>query len=61
MERLVFPYLMYIPGYDTLQFDDYSKVVAEAFDPAAKKQRREQVFPRDCDAAFDLGARLVTG
>ena len=46
--------------YDTYQFDDYSKVVMERFDPQAKKERREKVFPHDCKMAFEMGVRLVS-
>ncbi len=111
LERLLFPYLTYTPGYqpifpgklqtgliytmnvkeqdlpaygqdsstaasrgtmtrifgncemllstDTLQFPDYSKYLCTAFDPAAKADRRREVFPKDCEKAFELGARLV--
>ncbi len=44
---------------DTYQFDDYSKMFAPRFDPAKKAQRRAEVFPQDCEAAFALGTRLV--
>ena len=44
---------------DTLQFDDYSKYVSSAFDPVAKAQRRREVFPQDCQRAFELGVRLA--
>jgi multimeric flavodoxin WrbA len=46
---------------DTLQFDDYSKYVASAFDPEAKARRRREVFPEDCKKAFDMGKRLAKG
>ena len=111
MERLLFPYLTYTPGYksifpgkvltglvytmnvpedkmpafyqdksveasrgvmtrvfgncevllctDTFQFKDYSKYVSTAWDPAAKAKRREEVFPRDCEKAYELGASLA--
>jgi multimeric flavodoxin WrbA len=44
---------------DTCQFDDYSKYVASAFDIEAKVKRREQVFPLDCQKAYDMGARFA--
>ncbi len=44
---------------DTYQFDDYGRYVAPLFDPAAKAARRAEQFPRDCAAAFELGARLA--
>ena len=51
----------YMCSFDTCQFDDYSKVVATRFDPVKKKQRHEEVFPLDCQKAFDMGVRLVGG
>ena len=46
--------------YDTVQFDDYSKIYQERFDPEAKAARRKEQFPRDCQDAFDMGVRLAT-
>ncbi len=46
--------------FDTYQFDDYSKVVQERFDPMKKAERRTQQFPLDCERAFEMGARLVS-
>jgi hypothetical protein len=46
-------------SFDTYQFEDYSKVLMESFDPAKKAQRREEVFPQDCQRAYELGARLA--
>jgi multimeric flavodoxin WrbA len=43
---------------ETLQFEDYDKVVFSYFDPEERKQRRKTVFPKDCRRAFELGARL---
>jgi len=45
-------------SFDTLQVDDYSKVVIESFDPAHKKLRRAEHFPGDCQRAYELGCRL---
>jgi len=45
--------------YDTLQFADYSKVIMEYMDPAKKASRRAEVFPHDCQRAFELGQRLA--
>lgn len=44
---------------DTLQFDDYSKYLSTRFDPEAKAERREKVFPQDCEKARQLGAKLA--
>jgi multimeric flavodoxin WrbA len=45
---------------ETLQFEDYDKVVFSYFDPEERKKRRREIFPQDCKRAFELGARLVT-
>ena len=44
---------------DTYQFDDYAKMAAARFDPAKKAQRRAEVFPKDCEAAFAMGIKLA--
>ena len=46
---------------NTLQLKDYSKTDWEwtLFDPEAKKQRHETVFPKECEKAFEMGADLV--
>jgi multimeric flavodoxin WrbA len=59
--RRIFGESEYICSFDTLQFDDYSKVLNTRFDPVKKKQRHEEVFPLDCQKAFDMGVRLVAG
>lgn len=46
-------------SYDTYQFEDYSKVVADGIDEAKKRKQREEVFPLDCDNALKLGIKLV--
>jgi multimeric flavodoxin WrbA len=44
---------------DTYQFNDYSKYLSTCWDAEAKKKRREEVFPQDCERAFALGAKLT--
>jgi len=46
-------------SFDTYQFKDYAKVVADRFDPEKKARRRQEVFPQDCDRAWAMGARLA--
>jgi multimeric flavodoxin WrbA len=46
-------------SYDTYQFEDYSKMFAPRFDPEKKARRRREVFPVDCDKAFEMGVRLA--
>ena len=112
MERLLFPYLTYTPGYssnfsrkmqtgliytmnvtesdmpafnqdktvsasqgvmehvfgncdlllctDTCQFDDYSKYESSCWDANAKNKRHEEVFPLDCNRAYEMGKKLAT-
>lgn len=45
---------------DTYQFSDYSKYVATAFDESAKAKRRQEVFPNDCQQAFEMGIRFAS-
>ena len=51
----------YMCSFDTSQFDDYSKVLSTRFDPIAKQKRREEVFPIDCNRAFEMGVRITGG
>lgn len=50
----------YVAAAETWQFDDYSKYAADMFDVEARKRRREEVFPQDCQTAFEMGKRLAT-
>jgi multimeric flavodoxin WrbA len=56
----IFGHCETILATDTLQFDDYSQYEATLFDPVKKKQRREKIFPEDCQKAFDMGARFAS-
>jgi hypothetical protein len=47
-------------SYETYQFADYSKVVSDLFDVEQRAKRREEVFPKDCQKAFEMGVRLAT-
>jgi hypothetical protein len=46
-------------SFDTYQFTDYSKVVADRFDSEHKAKRRNEVFPKDLKKAFDMGVRFA--
>ena len=46
-------------SFETLQFEDYDKVVFSYFDPEERRERRRTVFPEDCRKAFELGVRLA--
>jgi multimeric flavodoxin WrbA len=43
---------------DTYQFNDYSKYV-NAFDVEEKTKRRREIFPIDCEKAFEMGVRFA--
>jgi multimeric flavodoxin WrbA len=49
----------YITATDTCQFNDYSKYNAPMFDPVVKAKSRAEKFPKDCERAFKMGARLA--
>lgn len=51
------PKLLY--AYNTWQFSDYSKYESSIFSESEKRKQREEQFPLDCQAAYDLGAKLV--
>jgi multimeric flavodoxin WrbA len=46
-------------SFDTYQFKDYAKVVADRFDPEQKARRRQEVFPQECEQALAMGARFA--
>ena len=49
----------YYAACDTLQFDDYSRFAAGNFNEAHKRKVREEQFPKDLQAAYDIGFRLA--
>jgi multimeric flavodoxin WrbA len=55
----IFGYSESMYSTDTYQFDDYSKYVADKYDPAEKAKRRAEVFPHDCEKAFEMGKKFV--
>jgi multimeric flavodoxin WrbA len=57
--KMVFGTAESLLSCETYQFEDYSKVVSSLFDPHQRAQRRKEVFPKDCEKAFEMGARFV--
>lgn len=47
-------------SFDTLQVEDYSRYGWTMFNPAAKKERHETIFPEDKQKAFALGVQMVS-
>ncbi|MBQ9043112.1 MAG: flavodoxin family protein [Eggerthellaceae bacterium] len=62
LSRFVGPTEVFVSG-NTLQVKDYSKLDWEwsIFDPQAKQRRHEEVFPQECQAAYEKGAALARG
>ena len=54
-----FGYCETLTAYNTYQFTDYSKYMADIIDEKEKAEQREKQFPKDLENAFDLGKRLV--
>ena len=57
--KLIFGEAESLFSYDTYQFRDYSKVLATRFDEERKAKRRKEIFPEDCQKAFDMGVRFA--
>lgn len=55
-----FEYIGTVAAGETQQLDDYSKYHFSSFDEAARKERRKNVFPLDCQKAFELGKAMAT-
>ncbi len=59
--KLVFSVSETVCAFDTYQFEDYSKVYAPRWDPEVKARKRSEMFPVDCQKAFEMGSRLALG
>jgi multimeric flavodoxin WrbA len=46
---------------DTFHVEDYSKIVADMLEASVDKKlkHRKEVFPKDCEKAFEMGARFA--
>lgn len=56
---MVFGHSEYIASYETLQFEDFSKVESSMFDVPQRIKRHEEIFPLDCAKAFEMGAKFT--
>ena len=61
LSNFVGPTKIFVSG-DTLQLRDYSKTDWEwsIFDPEAKQQRHDTVFPQECKEVYKMGSELVS-
>ena len=46
-------------SFETLQLEDYNKIVLNYYDLEMRREKRKTGFPEDCRQAFDLGVRLA--
>ncbi len=51
------PQILY--AYNTWQFNDYSKYESSIFDPEEKAEYRKNIFPKDCETAYNIGKSLI--
>ncbi len=58
--KMVFGKSETIYSCETLQFEDYAKVVSSRFDPLKRLERHKEIFPKDCQKAFDMGVRFAS-
>ena len=58
MLKMVFGSVEGLVASDTLHFEDYSKYVTP-FDAEEKLRRHKEMFPMDCERAFEMGVRLA--
>ncbi len=58
MLKMVFGSVESLVVTDTMHVDDYSKYVMP-FDAEEKMKRHKEVFPLDCEKAFEMGVRLA--
>ena len=58
LSRFVGPTEIFVSG-NTLQLKDYSKTdwPWTMFNPEAKQKRHDEMFPQECQKAFEMGAR----
>jgi multimeric flavodoxin WrbA len=58
MLKMIFGSVESLIATDTLHVDNYSKYVMP-FDAEEKMKRHKEVFPLDCEKAFEIGVRLT--
>jgi multimeric flavodoxin WrbA len=56
---MVFGNSEYIASYETLQFQDFSKVESGMFNIPQRIKRHEEIFPLDCAKAYEMGKKFA--
>ncbi len=59
MLKMYFGNSAHMVSTETLQVTDYSKYHMANFNEADRKKRREEVFPKDCEKAYELGKSIA--
>ncbi|MDE4908134.1 flavodoxin family protein [Methanogenium marinum] len=59
--HLVYGHAESLFSCDTYQFSDYTLYDSSMFSPTAKKKQYDEIFPKDCRAAFEMGVRFAEG
>jgi multimeric flavodoxin WrbA len=54
-----FEYVGTVAAAETMQVQDYSRYHLGMFDAQQRYERRENVFPQDCDKACELGKKMA--
>jgi multimeric flavodoxin WrbA len=60
LTKMVFGSCESLFSFETLQFEDYSKIVFNYADPSIRIKRRKEIFPQDLKNAYNLGVRLIS-
>ena len=62
LRRFVCPTEVFVSG-NTLQLKDYSKTDWQLtmFDPTAKKERHDTVFPQECRKVYEISEAMFKG
>ncbi|MEZ7891692.1 MAG: flavodoxin family protein [Candidatus Wallbacteria bacterium] len=58
--KMIFGNIQSMHSFDTYQTNDYSNFEYTYFDVNKKEERRNDVFPVDCEKAFFMGRNIVT-
>lgn len=58
--KMVFGRSETVYSCETLQFENYARVFSSRFDPVKRLERRREVFPKDCQKAFEMGVRFAS-
>ena len=57
--KMIFGNIETLHSFDTYQVNDYSNLEYTYFDINKKQERRNTVFPIDCEKAFEMGKKII--